>query len=184
MGVEQKTDALAGGQEEPAAQDEEGEGEAEGEGEEDEEEEEEEGAHSAAAASGGGASESKEAPEEDIEATAAQEEVTEDVDIAWESLDVARTIYEKLQGTENQLWLARTQARLADCAMELELFPQAIDEYKASLAIRGQLLQKWDRCVLACCALRALFCLRNRSHGCFLFCHHLQSLVRVALLAR
>lgn len=107
------------------------------EGDEDEDDEEEgAGAASSAAADA----------EEDITgADGDGDEAPTDLEIAWECLDVARVIYGKMEGTEAALFKAKALLRLGDCHMESDRFQDALVEYKECLAIRSQLLPKWDR---------------------------------------
>ena len=69
----------------------------------------------------------------------------DDLEIAWNCLDVARVIYSRIDNTDAQLNLAKTQIRLGDCQMESDRFDQALEEYQSCLTIRSRLLPKHDR---------------------------------------
>ncbi len=122
-------------------------GVSESKGDDDEEEEEEEdegdgegegGAASAGAAAAAPAEEDITNVENDAEGG------QDDLEIAWECLDVARVIYSRVEGTEAKLALARAQLRLGDCHMESDRFDMALDEYQSCLTTRSALLPKDD----------------------------------------
>lgn len=144
--VESSNDALGG----PAEEEEDGEDDDDDDDENDEEGEQE--GKTVPASATTGSKSATEATEEDITEEGAQdgngnEETTgnDDLEIAWNCLDVARVIYSRIDTNEAQLQLAKAQLRLGDCQMESDRFDQALEEYQSCLTIRSRLLPKSDR---------------------------------------
>lgn len=71
----------------------------------------------------------------------AADEVLEDLQIAWENLESARTIYET---AGDRFELARVLIRLGDVSMLNENFPNAIADYEKCLAIREEICEAHD----------------------------------------
>ena len=162
--AQESSDALGGPAEEPKAEG--------GEEDDDDDEEEEEaggaggGAGAAAgAASGAGAASAASAAsassaaaaaaaaaEEDLTAEDGKEEDISDLQIAFESLDVARVIYEREAklGKPVEVDLARVFLRLGDYFSEVDNFGDAKTEYLNCLSNYGKKLVKFDKCV-GCC---------------------------------
>lgn len=90
----------------------------------------------------------------DNSATAIEEDLTEkevqdetnpdDLQVAWECLDVARVIYEKL-GESASIELSQIYLRLGDCHMESDTFDKAVEEYSKCLALRAPRVPRYDR---------------------------------------
>ncbi|KAJ7117547.1 hypothetical protein C8R44DRAFT_832297 [Mycena epipterygia] len=76
-------------------------------------------------------------------------EPEDDFNAAWEVLDLARAIYAKQteEGADKdvQLKLADTYIALGDVSLETEKFDQAITDYEAGLALKGELLPRSSR---------------------------------------
>ncbi|KAL4252106.1 Nuclear Autoantigenic Sperm-associated Protein [Abortiporus biennis] len=74
-------------------------------------------------------------------------EPEDDFNAAWEVLDLARAIFEKKQGEDDevQLKLADTFITLGDVSLETEKFDQAITDYTAGLTIKTELLPQSSR---------------------------------------
>jgi len=66
----------------------------------------------------------------------AEDEDAEDMQIAWENLETARTIYEN--SGANHLELARVYMKLGDVSMVNENFEQAVSDFEKCLAIREE----------------------------------------------
>ncbi|KAK8869524.1 hypothetical protein IAR55_000090 [Kwoniella newhampshirensis] len=80
------------------------------------------------------------------------DEPEDDYNAAWEVLDVARTIYQKMveglkegEGKETRLTLADCYLALGDVSCETENFPQAVQDYSSALAIKSALLPPSSR---------------------------------------
>ncbi|EPQ56785.1 hypothetical protein GLOTRDRAFT_28946, partial [Gloeophyllum trabeum ATCC 11539] len=74
-------------------------------------------------------------------------EPEDDFNAAWEVLDLARALYDKMQDEddETKLKLADTYIALGDVSLETEKFDQAINDYTAGLAIKTDLLPMSSR---------------------------------------
>nr|XP_018999443.1 uncharacterized protein I203_08038 [Kwoniella mangroviensis CBS 8507]OCF62904.1 hypothetical protein I203_08038 [Kwoniella mangroviensis CBS 8507] len=84
----------------------------------------------------------------------AEDEPEDDYNAAWEVLDVARTIYQKIvegksdgeEGVkEDKLNLADCYLALGDVSCETENFPQAVQDYTSALSIQSTLLPPSSR---------------------------------------
>ncbi|OCF40638.1 hypothetical protein I317_05570 [Kwoniella heveanensis CBS 569] len=82
------------------------------------------------------------------------EEPEDDYNAAWEVLDVARTIYQKIvedktkeddNNKEDKLNLAECYVALGDVSCETENFPQAVQDYTSALEIKSALLPPSSR---------------------------------------
>ncbi|KAJ3417388.1 hypothetical protein HDV05_004853 [Chytridiales sp. JEL 0842] len=71
-----------------------------------------------------------------------EEEEDEDFQIAWETLDLARVLYEK---SGNMLKLSEVLVVLADISLEIGHWDQAIEDYKSALKIMQDILEEDDR---------------------------------------
>ncbi|EIM23945.1 hypothetical protein WALSEDRAFT_55852 [Wallemia mellicola CBS 633.66] len=69
----------------------------------------------------------------------------DDFGAAWEVADLAKVIYQKLEGDDNKLSLADSHMLLGDIALELETFDEAAAEYKNSLDIKQSILNEHSR---------------------------------------
>lgn len=102
---------------------------------------------------------SGEEEEEDKTAAAAEEDIGEedeaedanDLQVAYECLDVARVLYTRAAGAasssasaEIRLLAAKAQKRIGDCHMEQTAIKDAISEYQSTLATRAELLPDTD----------------------------------------
>ncbi|WWD16214.1 hypothetical protein CI109_100640 [Kwoniella shandongensis] len=112
----------------------------------DEEDDEDEGDATPAAAAANPAAEGEASGEVD------GDEPEDDYNAAWEVLDVARTIYQKLvdelkegEGKDVRLTLADCYLALGDVSCETENFPQAVQDYSSALAIKSSLLPPSSR---------------------------------------
>eukprot|EP00741_Cyanophora_paradoxa_P018919 tig00021105_g18264.t1 len=77
------------------------------------------------------------------------EEADGDMQIAWENLDTARTIWEHYPKGQ-ELNLARVHLRLGDHCLEAEKFTEAAEEFSHALSIRRQHLGPDDRKLMDC----------------------------------
>nr|XP_019042602.1 hypothetical protein I302_09211 [Kwoniella bestiolae CBS 10118]OCF21532.1 hypothetical protein I302_09211 [Kwoniella bestiolae CBS 10118] len=80
------------------------------------------------------------------------DEPEDDYNAAWEVLDVARTIYQKIvegksndEVKEDKLNLADCYLALGDVSCETENFPQAVQDYSSALSIQSSLLPSSSR---------------------------------------
>ncbi|KAG6890077.1 hypothetical protein C0995_012026 [Termitomyces sp. Mi166 len=82
--------------------------------------------------------------EEDEDDDGEDAEPEDDFNAAWEVLDLARAIYDKVKDQEDddevELKLADTYIALGDVSLETEKFNQAITDYQAGLDLKTQLL--------------------------------------------
>lgn len=70
----------------------------------------------------------------------------DDLQLAWEVLDMARIIYSKQPSDKtNDLHLADVHIVLGDVGVESELFDTAVADYKSALSLKSQWLDKDDR---------------------------------------
>ncbi|EOR01171.1 hypothetical protein E3P92_01752 [Wallemia ichthyophaga] len=69
----------------------------------------------------------------------------DDFGAAWEVADLAKVIYQKLDGDNNKLCLADAHMLLGDIALELETFEAAALEYSSSLEIKKLILNPTSR---------------------------------------
>lgn len=67
----------------------------------------------------------------------------DDLEIAWENLEVAANIYRGCEG--KQLELARVLLRLGDVSQASDEFEKSVEDFKECLAIREQYLEPYDR---------------------------------------
>ncbi|WWC69166.1 uncharacterized protein I206_103102 [Kwoniella pini CBS 10737] len=81
-----------------------------------------------------------------------EEEPEDDYNAAWEVLDVARTIYQKItegknddEAKEDKLNLADCYLALGDVSCETENFPQAVQDYTSALSLQSILLPSSSR---------------------------------------
>ncbi len=74
------------------------------------------------------------------------ETVEDPLQLAWEVLDTARTIFEK--DSEKELRLADTLLLLGDVNLRNEMFDNAVQDYEKCLALRIQLLKPDDRMIM------------------------------------
>ncbi|WVR05413.1 hypothetical protein IAU60_002428 [Kwoniella sp. DSM 27419] len=81
-----------------------------------------------------------------------EDELEDDYNAAWEVLDVARTIYQRIvednkdgEVREEKLNLADCYLALGDVSCETENFPQAVQDYTSALAIKEDLLPASSR---------------------------------------
>jgi hypothetical protein len=102
----------------------------------------------------------REEEEEEKAAAAAEEDIGEedeaedanDLQVAYECLDVARVLYTRAAGaaanpkeiSEIRLLAAKAQKRIGDCHMEQTAMKEAIGEYQSTLATRAELLPDHD----------------------------------------
>lgn len=137
--AEEKADALAAeGAAAGASSDEE-------DDEEDEEEEEEEGSGGAAAAASSSSRPTSPA-EVDLGAEDDEDKDADDVQLAYEALEVARVMLSKMPPTPaNEMYLARVHFRLGDAQAEGDKQEQAIEEYMTALTLRSKYLPPSDR---------------------------------------
>ena len=70
----------------------------------------------------------------------------DDVQVAYENLDVARVIYERM-GPSAETELAKVHMRLGDAQSESEQFAAALDDYKHALIYFTKHLEPYDRWV-------------------------------------
>jgi tetratricopeptide (TPR) repeat protein len=85
-----------------------------------------------------GAEEAKDAP--------GNENVEDPLQLAWEVLDTARTIFEK--DSEKEIRLADTLLLLGDVNLRNEMFDNAVQDYEKCLDLRIQLLKPDDRRIM------------------------------------
>ena len=78
---------------------------------------------------------------QDIDVT----EEADDLELAWENLDVARIILAKQDDRESQLRLADVHLALGDVSLESENFDQAVTDFTSAVEIKTQLLAQDDR---------------------------------------
>lgn len=69
----------------------------------------------------------------------------DDFGAAWEVVDLAKVIYQKMEGDDNKLNLADAHMLLGDIALELETFEDAASEYNSSLEVKKQILNPNSR---------------------------------------
>ncbi|KDO27735.1 hypothetical protein SPRG_20377 [Saprolegnia parasitica CBS 223.65] len=71
-----------------------------------------------------------------------EEEDQNDLEVAWEMLEVARLLLSKHEGEDDRIdkELARVHMRLGDLGMESDLFQQARADYEKSLALQKKIL--------------------------------------------
>jgi tetratricopeptide (TPR) repeat protein len=69
----------------------------------------------------------------------------EDLEVAWEMLEVARVIYCKQDSPECEGALAKVYGRLGDLSMETGNFQGSVDDYSKCLAVREKMLPKDNR---------------------------------------
>ncbi|KAJ3305309.1 hypothetical protein HDV03_001602 [Kappamyces sp. JEL0829] len=62
--------------------------------------------------------------------------LADDLELAWENLDVARLIYSKQESTEHLLELADVHLSLGDVSLESENFDQAVKDYETALKLK------------------------------------------------
>ncbi|KAF0687889.1 Aste57867_20381 [Aphanomyces stellatus] len=74
------------------------------------------------------------------------EEEENDLEVAWEMLEVARVLLTKHEGEDARIdkELARVYMRLGDLSMESDLFPQARSDYEKSLALQQKHLVPFE----------------------------------------
>ncbi|OQR99240.1 hypothetical protein ACHHYP_07153 [Achlya hypogyna] len=75
-----------------------------------------------------------------------EEEDENDLEVAWEMLEVARVLLTKHEGEDIRVdkELARVYSRLGDLGMESDLFQQARSDYEKSLALQKKILTSDD----------------------------------------
>lgn len=81
------------------------------------------------------AGDSKEEPDDDVS----------NLQLAWEVLELARTIYKKHEAKDMKLKLAETHLKLGEVGLETEQYDQAILDFKECLAVQKQHLEAEDR---------------------------------------
>ncbi|TIA89905.1 hypothetical protein E3P99_01800, partial [Wallemia hederae] len=69
----------------------------------------------------------------------------DDFGAAWEVADLAKVIYQKMDGDDNKLALADAHMLLGDIALELETFEDAATEYNSSLNVKKDILTPQSR---------------------------------------
>jgi tetratricopeptide (TPR) repeat protein len=81
----------------------------------------------------------------------------EDLEVAWEMLEVARVIYSKQDSPVCEAALAKVYSRLGDLSMETGNFQGSVDDYNKCLAVREKMLPKNNRSVadVHCCLAMA-----------------------------
>ena len=88
-----------------------------------------------------------EKPGAEVEKDAPGNENVEDpLQLAWEVLDTARTIFEK--DSDKEIRLADTLLLLGDVNLRNEMFDNAVQDYEKCLALRIQLLKPDDRMIM------------------------------------
>jgi len=94
---------------------------------------------------------SKEAEEEETNDGEEEEEgpteegVQEDLEIAWENLEVARTICSENETEESKKLLTEVYLKLADLNTLNGNYPQAVEDYNSSLSIREAMVEAHSR---------------------------------------
>lgn len=88
---------------------------------------------------------SKGAKEEEEDISAGDDEEINDLQLAWEYLEIARIIYEKDPSSVSQLKLAWVHYDLGEFKLETGDFPWAVDEFRKCLAIRERHCPPDDR---------------------------------------
>ncbi|KAJ3080910.1 hypothetical protein HK102_002709 [Quaeritorhiza haematococci] len=96
---------------------------------------------------GDGEDDEEEAAAADAEGDASAEaESGDDLQLAWEALDLARVIYSSMTEDEAaKKKLGDVHLLLGDVSLESELWDQAIDEYQEVLKLKKEMLQPEDR---------------------------------------
>ncbi|XP_034066051.1 nuclear autoantigenic sperm protein-like isoform X4 [Gymnodraco acuticeps] len=65
-----------------------------------------------------------------------EEEEVGNLQLAWEMLEVAKVIYKKKEGKEDQLMAAQTYLKLGEVSAESGNYPQALDDFQECLALQ------------------------------------------------
>ena len=68
-----------------------------------------------------------------------------DLQIAWEMLELARIVFNRLSGKENKLNEAEAHLRLAEIGLETGQYEQAVGDIQQCLAIQTSVLEPDDR---------------------------------------
>ncbi|KAJ3125100.1 hypothetical protein HK098_000592 [Nowakowskiella sp. JEL0407] len=74
-----------------------------------------------------------------------EEEEEDDMMLAWNILDLTRTILEKMDGEENQKMLAETYLTLGDISLELEQWSRAVLDYSDAVKLKSKLFPPSNR---------------------------------------
>ncbi|XP_033937681.1 histone-binding protein N1/N2-like isoform X3 [Pseudochaenichthys georgianus] len=74
--------------------------------------------------------------DEDGEQNGQEEEEVGNLQLAWEMLEVAKVIYKKKEGKEDQLMAAQTYLKLGEVSAESGNYPQALDDFQECLALQ------------------------------------------------
>lgn len=74
-----------------------------------------------------------------------QEDEVDDLEIAWELLEVARSIYEENPSPDSDIRLSEVYVRIGDLQRINNLYDEALDEYKKSLTICDVICKASDR---------------------------------------
>lgn len=83
---------------------------------------------------------------EGVEGGEDDETPSDDMQLAWENLEVARTIYSRDKDA-HKTELADIHLLLADLATEQESFDTALTEYRSSLSLMSSIVKENDRCL-------------------------------------
>ncbi|KAK5869580.1 hypothetical protein PBY51_024285 [Eleginops maclovinus] len=74
--------------------------------------------------------------DEDGEQNGQEEEEVGNLQLAWEMLEVAKVIYKKKEGKDDQLMAAQTYLKLGEVSAESGNYPQALDDFQECLALQ------------------------------------------------
>ncbi|CAG8489986.1 2050_t:CDS:2 [Ambispora leptoticha] len=75
---------------------------------------------------------------------AAEADHSDDLSVAWESLDAARVIYSKIDTEEAKAKLGDVYIALGDISLENETFDQAVNDYREALNIKLKICSEED----------------------------------------
>ncbi|KAE8293789.1 Protein HGV2 [Larimichthys crocea] len=65
-----------------------------------------------------------------------EEDEVENLQLAWEMLEVAKVIYKRRQGKEDQLMAAQTYLKLGEVSAESGNYPQALEDFQECLSLQ------------------------------------------------
>ncbi|XP_034002825.1 nuclear autoantigenic sperm protein isoform X4 [Trematomus bernacchii] len=74
--------------------------------------------------------------DDDGEQNGQEEEEVGNLQLAWEMLEVAKVIYKKKEGKDDQLMAAQTYLKLGEVSAESGNYPQALDDFQECLALQ------------------------------------------------
>ncbi|XP_040217037.1 nuclear autoantigenic sperm protein [Rana temporaria] len=88
---------------------------------------------------------SEEGENEGTEEKENEEEDVDNLQLAWEMLDLSKVIFKRQQNKESQLKAAQAHLKLGEVSIESENYGQAIEDFLACLNIQKEHLEEHDR---------------------------------------